>query len=195
MADINKFAQFLKGFLEEQDRQKTEKKLQTLMKDKNYDVSWTINPITNERVAQVKPIQQPMPGFVPQSQNIGGTRYVNPQQQGKNAVKVIGNSLVKYDPETGQATPLYTAPAGKKIFKDSMGAVWEYDQTGNKQKIIDEMGNPVEPVEPPSPKSQQPATQQPMAEALPQGVTEEDIQFTMKKHKLTREEVLKRLKK
>lgn len=40
-------------------------------------------------------------------------------------------------------------------------------------------------------------TEQPIQqiEELPEGVSEEDIEFTMKKHKLTREEVLKKLRK
>ena len=51
---------------------------------------------------------------------------------------------------------------------------------------------PTRQVRPPTPRS----TILPAAAegALPEGVTEEDIQFTMKKHKLTRQQVLARMK-
>jgi hypothetical protein len=63
-----------------------------------------------------------------------------------SSVKVIGNSLVKYDPITGEANPIYTAPASSKLFKDPLGGVWEYDNTGRKQKIINEFGELVETI-------------------------------------------------
>ena len=87
MADINKFAQFLKGFLEEQERQKTEKKLNTLMQGKDMDVSVQYDPINGKAVYNVKPKQQVpqipggMQGWQPTKFTPPGTgmTYENPE--------------------------------------------------------------------------------------------------------------------
>jgi len=59
----------------------------------------------------------------------------------KKNVKVVGNALIKYDPETGETSTLYTAPASNKIMRTTGGAFFEKDgQTGKIKKIIDESG-------------------------------------------------------
>ena len=56
--DMRAATTFLKGFLAEQERAKAEKKVQKAMEGGNYDVSWTVNPVSGERIAQLKPKDQ-----------------------------------------------------------------------------------------------------------------------------------------
>lgn len=60
---------------------------------------------------------------------------------GGGNVKVVGKSIVKYDPVTGAAEPVYTAPNEKKLIQTDFGA-FEYDPiTGQTRPVVDQMGN------------------------------------------------------
>lgn len=63
----------------------------------------------------------------------------------KPTVKVVGNSLVKFDPITGKAEPLYTAKGNKQIKEVGMtGRIIEYDPaTGAVRELYNEFGEPV----------------------------------------------------
>lgn len=70
-------------------------------------------------------------------------------------VKVVGNSLVRFDPTTGEAIPLYTAKGNKQIKEVGMtGRIIEYDpSTGKVRELYNEFGEPVfdqKPVEKPA---------------------------------------------
>ena len=193
--DVNSAVSFLKGYLSEQERQKAEKKIQKAMESGDWDITQQINPISGEQVYQLKSRQKPISGFVPRSQTIEGINYINPNLP-RQTIYHIGNNLVKLDPETNQTSILYTAPANRRLFKDNMGAYWEYDMTtGKKQKLLDEFGQPVETSEREIPGIIPSSPNLPLAsQPLPPGITEDDIQFTMRKHNLTREQVLQRMK-
>ena len=61
------------------------------------------------------------------------------------AIKVIGNSLVKYDSQTDVASPIYTAPNTSEIIKATSGAIFERNKsTGTLKKIINEFGDIME---------------------------------------------------
>ena len=68
----------------------------------------------------------------------------------KPTVKVVGNSLVRFDPTTGKAEPLYTAKGNKQIKEVGMtGRIIEYDpSTGNVRELYNEFGEPVFDQEP-----------------------------------------------
>jgi len=193
--DVNSAVSFLKGYLSEQERQKAEKKIQKAMESGDWDITQQIEPLSGKQVYQLKSRQKPIPGFVPRSQTIEGINYINPNLP-RQTIYHIGNSLVKLDPETNQINVLYTAPENKRLLQDSMKAWWVYDmETGKKQKILDEFGYSVEPSEREIPEIIPSSPNLPLAsQPLPPGVTEREIQFTMRKHNLTREQVLQRIK-
>jgi len=59
----------------------------------------------------------------------------------KETVKVIGNSLIKYDPSTGEPVVLYTAPKDKIIKTIGINQIVEYDRdTGKLRKLTDRTG-------------------------------------------------------
>ena len=193
--DVNSAVSFLKGYLSEQERQKAEKKIQKAMESGDWEITQQIEPLSGKQVYQLKSRQKPIPGFVPRSQTIEGINYINPNLP-RQTIYHIGNNLVKLDPETNQINVLYTAPENKRLLQDSMKAWWVYDmETGKKQKILDEFGYSVEPSEREIPEIIPSSPNLPLApKPLPPGVTEREIQFTMRKHNLTREQVLQRIK-
>jgi len=56
--NANDLSQFLQGYLQEEDKKKTQKKIETLMKDKNYKVSTTVDPTTMEVKYSINPIDK-----------------------------------------------------------------------------------------------------------------------------------------
>jgi len=76
--DWNAASTFLKGFLQEQDRLKAEKKVNAALKDKNVVVSSTVNPVTGQVQYSIKP----KPTMTPYQQaQIGLARQKLGQQQ------------------------------------------------------------------------------------------------------------------
>lgn len=146
--DINAMTSFLRGYTEEQERQASEKKINSALRDKNAKVNMRVDPMTGKPTYTVE-------FFNPQEQALKKAQLEATQarteatkarsQAGSgSAVKVIGNNLVRYDAQTGQAVPIYTAPASKKLFTSITGAVYEYDsKAGSSRMIMDESGQPV----------------------------------------------------
>ena len=162
---VNSSVQLLQGYLAGKEREKqqqkvesTRKKLEEAVNSGDYRMKVSgdgligfepVSPQEKIKSQQLMQIRQKVDqgglGSLAPAELYMLTGYRPPTSStGANSVKVIGNSLVKYDAETGQATPIYKAPVGYRIFKDAMGAIWQYDNQGKKQKIVDEMGNPVE---------------------------------------------------
>ncbi len=58
MADIQKYAQFLRGFLGEQERKQKETKLNKLMAGQDNEVKKTVNPVTGESQYTISPVKK-----------------------------------------------------------------------------------------------------------------------------------------
>jgi hypothetical protein len=165
---INNSVQLLQGYLGAEEKKKeqtriesTRKKLEEGVNSGDFRMKVGANGVIGfETIPQEEKIKSQQLMQIRQKVDQGGLGSLAPAElfmltgyrppgysSGAGSVKVIGNSLVKYDSETGQATPIYRAPVGYRIFKDAMGAIWQYDNQGKKQKIVDEMGNPVEPTQ------------------------------------------------